>query len=330
MAAIGTDNPTLLDVAKMLDSSGRLTRIVNLMKQKSPIIEDAVWTEANGRTKHVVTSVVGLPTPSWGRINKGVARSKHKDAQYDETMGLLESSSEADARLQSVYGSKFAAYRAKLDDHHMLALVQELETGLLYHSTTTTPERLNGMGVRYDSTTQQSGGSQIVLCDAAASGSDQTSAWFITWGEDATHCIYPEGSMAGIKSTDMGLQQALDGSSNPYPAFVTYHEWWPGLVVEDYRQNVRVANIDTSAISASGTNLVEALIRGYNKIHTPTARTRLYVNRTVNTYLHLQSRKEMINNPAVVREFEGKPVMTFMGIPVRVSDAILSTESVIS
>ena len=54
------------------------------------------------------------------------------------------------------------------------------------------------------------------------------------------------------------------------------------------------------------------------------------MNRTVQTYLHLQSRKEMINNPAVVKEFEGRPVLTFMGVPVRVSDAILSTESVIS
>lgn len=329
MAAIGVDNPTLLDVAKTLDSSGRLARIVNLMKQRSPIIEDAVWTEANGRVKHTVTSIVGLPTPSWGRINKGVATSKHKTAQYDETMGLLESASEADVRLMDVYGSKFAAYRSSLDDQHLLGLAQELETGVIYHSTGLTPEKLNGLAVRYDATTQLSGGSQVILCDGSPSGSDQTSAWFITWGEDATHMIYPEGSMAGIKSEDMGKVDVSDGT-NSYPAFKTYHRWWPGLVVEDYRQNVRVCNIDTSAISASGTNLVEGLIRGYHQIHTPTSRTRLYVNRTVATYLHLQSRKEFVNNPSVVKSFEGREVLTFMGIPVRVSDAILSTEAVVS
>lgn len=330
MAAIGADNPTLLDVAKMLDSQGRLARVVNLMKQRSPIVEDAVWLPSNGIMKHTVTSTVGLPSPTWGRINKGIATGKHKDDQYEETLGMMESASEIDARVKRVHGSRFAAYREKMDMNHQLAMVQELESAILYHSSASAVERVNGLAPRYDSSANQSGGSQVIKSDAAAAGSDQTSAWWVKWGEDACHMVYPDTASAGINMEDMGLVELEDASGAKYPGFKTYFNWICGVVVEDYRQIVRVCNIDTSALSASGTNIVEALIKGYHKIQNPEGgRLRLYVNRTLNTFLHLQARKESVNNPAILTTIEGKPVMTFMGYPVRVTDAILDTEAIV-
>ena len=112
MAAIGDAAPTLLDIAKTIDPNGRLAQVVQLMKQRSAIVEDATWMEGNMPTGHRVTSMVGLPSPTWNRVNKGVATGKHKTAQYDEACGLLEAASEVDARLQDIYGGdKFAAYR---------------------------------------------------------------------------------------------------------------------------------------------------------------------------------------------------------------------------
>lgn len=332
MAAIGADNPTLLDIAKGVDPNGRLAKVVNLMKQRSSIVEDAVWMEGNMPTGHRVTSTVGLPSASWNRVNKGVATSKHKDSQYDEACGLLESASEVDARLQRIYGAdKFAAYRSRMDMAHQLNMVQTLEEAFFYQTTSSTPESLNGLTPRYDVTTAESGGAQIIKADSGASGADQTSAWFVKWGEDATHCIYPQGSMGGLESKDMGLVELEDVAGAKYPGYKTYHSWMPGLVVNDYRQNVRVCNIDTGALAASGTNIIEALIRGYSQIQNPDGgRLRLYMNRTLFTFLHLQTRKEAIANPAVVTVVEGKPVMTFMGIPVRISDSIRITEAVVS
>ncbi len=331
MAAIGVDNPTLLDVAKTLDASGNVARVVNLMKQQSPLVEDAVWMEGNLPTGHQVTSTVGLPSPTWNRVNKGIATGKHQDAQYTEACGLLEAASEVDDRLRDIYGAGFAAYRAKMDQNHQLAMVQELETAIIYHSTTAAPERINGLAARYDATTRPSGGSQIIKADASPSGSDQTSVWLIKWAEDACHMIYPKESMAGLKSKDMGLVELEDANGAKYPGWKTYHTWKPGLVVADYRQVVRVCNIDTSALSASGTNLVEAMIRAYHQIQNRNGgRLAFYCNRTVSTFLHLQSRKEAVNNPAVVTAIEGKPVMTFLGVPVRQTDAILNTEAIVS
>lgn len=331
MAAIGTDNPTLYDVARALDSKGRLTRVVNLMKQRSSIVEDAVWTPANGNTKHTVTSVVGLPSPVWGRINKGVATTKHKEAQYEESIGMLEDASEIDARIKRVEGANFAAYRSRRDEMKQVAMAQALETALFYQSTTASPESINGLSPRYDATTQPSGGAQIIKADASPSGSDQTSAWFVKWGEDATHMVYPDGASAGIDMKDMGEVELEDAAGAKYPGYKTYLNWLVGLVVEDFRQNVRVCNIDTSALSASGTNIVEALVRGYHRIQNPEGgRLRLYMNRTLAVFFQLQARKEGINNPVLTTVIEGKPMMTFMGVPIRITDSITDTEAIVS
>ncbi|MCU0701849.1 MAG: hypothetical protein MUC96_35545, partial [Myxococcaceae bacterium] len=254
-----------------------------------------------------------------------------ENSQYDEACGMLESASQVDARLRRIHGANFAAYRAQQDQLHKLAMLQELETGVLYHSTGTDPRRLNGFTPRYDSTTRPSGGSQVIRCDAAASGADQTSAWLIKWAEDACYMIYPPSSMGGIKSEDMGLVDVRDASGLTYPAFKTYHSWEPGLVIEDYRQVCRVCNIDTGSLAANGSNIIEAMIRAYHQIQNPNGgRLRWYVNRTVATFLHLQSRAGGINNPAVVTQYEGRPMLTFLEIPVRVTDSILTTEAVVS
>jgi hypothetical protein len=331
MAAIGTDNPTLFDVARAKDSKGRLTRIVNLMKQRSSIVEDAVWLPANGNMKHTVTSVVGLPSPVWGRINKGIATTKHKEAQYEETMGMMEDASEIDARIKRIEGPNFAAYRARADDNKQLAMVQTLETAVIYQTTVAQPEAINGLAPRYDVTTQPSGGAQIIKADSGASGSDQTSAWYVKWAEDACHMIYPEDGNMGIETKDMGEVELEDAAGAKYPGYKTYFNWIAGLVVEDYRQVVRVCNIDTGALSPSGTNIVEALVRGYHRIQNPEGgRLRLYMNRTLMTFLHLQARKEGIANPVLTTVIEGRPVMTFMGVPIRLTDSILDTEAVVS
>jgi hypothetical protein len=55
-------------------------------------------------------------------------------------------------------------------------------------------------------------------------------------------------------------------------------------------------------------------------------RTVIYANRVVRTYLDLQAMNKT-NVLLRIEEFDGKPVTTFRGIPVRTCDAILSNEA---
>jgi len=52
----------------------------------------------------------------------------------------------------------------------------------------------------------------------------------------------------------------------------------------------------------------------------------IYCNRVIRTYLDLQAMNKT-NVLLRIEEFEGKPITTFRGIPVRTYDAILNTEA---
>jgi hypothetical protein len=112
------------------------------------------------------------------------------------------------------------------------------------------------------------------------------------------------------------------------------------LVLRDWRYVVRICNIDVTALTGvSAANLINLLIRGLYRL--PTApvsattiqtsdtpevranmgRTVIYANRVVRTYLDLQAMNKT-NVLLRIEEFDGKPITTFRGIPVRTCDAI--------
>ena len=62
------------------------------------------------------------------------------------------------------------------------------------------------------------------------------------------------------------------------------------------------------------------------KLHKIKSGLRIYTNRTGATYLDILA-QDKTNVNLTYREFAGKPVTTFRGIPVRVTDALLETEA---
>ena len=96
---------------------------------------------------------------------------------------------------------------------------------------------------------------------------------------------------------------------------------------------------------ASAANLFNALIRAVHRIPTMPStasteqrtdapgggqmsmgRAAIYCNRTVRTYLDIQA----LNKTNVLLRFDewdGKPITTFRGIPIRTVDQLLSTEA---
>jgi hypothetical protein len=188
------------------------------------------------------------------------------------------------------------------------------------------------------------------VIDAGGTGSDNTSIWIVTWGSDTTCGITPSGKPTGLQHNDMGKQRVQDVSQTfatgaYYWAWVDHYKWELGLAVRDWRYNVRIANIDVSDLSTvNAANIINAIVRGLNRLPTtsggPTStttsdapsiqgamgRTVIYCNRTVKTYLELQAMNKT-NVLLSLGEYNGKPITTFRGIPVRTVDAILNNET---
>lgn len=336
MSVLATDKLTLNDWAKYTDPNGAIPAIVEMLTQRNSFLEDAVFEEANGPTSHRFVSRTALPSVSggWRQYNQGVVPGKSKTDQVDEAIGMLDAMSHIDKALARLGGSN-NALRAAEDKAFLAALSNEVESGIIYNSVKTNPEKFLGLSPRLDATAGNPASGQILKHTAAPVGSDQTSIWLVSWSPETVFCIFPKGSQAGINATDMGDQLWEDTSGSvparKYPALVTHWTWQIGLCVKDWRYLVRGCNIDTSAILGTNDDLVPLMINMYTQLaDTKTGKLVYYCNRKVYTNLWLQARNAVKNSTLSVEMVEGKPVLMFQGIPVKVSDAILNTEAIIA
>jgi hypothetical protein len=235
-----------------------------------------------------------------------------------------------DCALARLNGNE-AAFRASEDRPFLAALANEAEASIIYASNaTTTPEEILGLSPRFPSADNASStGGQVV--DAGSDDAANTSIWFIVWGEDGAHLIYPKGSTAGIVTKDMGEQLIADGASNAgatFRAYVTEYEWSFGVCVRDYRNVVRIGGIEVDDTASTADTIVPNMIEAYYKLNNPMAgKLGIYMNRWTAMKLHQQARVSVKSSTLGLSNYEGKEIVTFMGHPIRISDAILNTEA---
>lgn len=331
MATINAGLPTLQDITSRMAPDGSIDNIVELLSQQNAFLQDAVWEEGNLPTGTQFTSRKALPGSTWRRYNEGTAVTKSKTDQVVETCAMLTQLAKVDSKLANL-GGNAPAYRASENKAYIMGLSNDLETALIYASQKTNPEKLMGFSPRLDSTTGSWGG-QVLLSTAggAASGNDQTSMWLVVWGPDTVTCMFPKGQKGGLEEKDRGEELTRDASNNEFYSWVTEYCWNVGLCVKDARYLVRLANIDTSGISATGNLLIQDMIRMVHQAKDlKSGRAAIYCNRFVDTYLHLQALDSTKNSTLSIENIGGQPVTHFLGIPVRMTEAITNTESPVS
>jgi hypothetical protein len=351
MATYGQYVLTLSDWAKRLDPDGKTAAIAELLAQTNPILDDMLFKEGNLPTGERTTIRTGLPTAYWRLLNQPVQTSKSSTAQVDESCGMLEAWSEVDKDLAELNGNT-GAFRLSEAQAFMEAMNQEMAQTVFYGNSSTAPEEFNGLDVRYNSLSATNG-ENIIQGDSGADAG-VTSIWLIVWGANTCFGIFPKGSKAGLNHEDLGLV-TVEGSTGiggtRLRAYQDRFTWKAGLVVKDWRYVARGCNIDVSDLNAASgaVDLGAMMVRMIHRIPNLNAgRAAFYVNRTVAQALDLQARASVsgnnisyasfgvvnsnhaLNGAGSYSNYEGRPVMSFRGIPVRVTDAILTTESVIS
>lgn len=332
MATLSSSFVDLIDVAKQQNPEGKIAAVIELLHQTNPILQDAMAMECNNGTAHQHTIRTGLPSVSWGRLYKGIPQSKSSTQQVTDTTGFIEALSTIDVRLLDLHSDKKAQIRLNEAMAFLESMNQEMATGMFYHDTATTPEKFKGLAARYGVIDTKGAGNQIV--DAGGEGSDNTSVWFVTWGDRQTHTLYPKGSMAGIQREDMGKQRVNDGDGNPYYVEEEKFTQHIGLAVKDWRENARIANIDVSDLAAGSVDIYKFMRQAYYKLHSRQlpagARRAIYLNSDVLEALdagaHNQGASDNFTRLRPM-EIEGKEVLTYRGIPLRETDAILNTEA---
>jgi hypothetical protein len=337
MAVLGTKNPTLLDVAKSLDPSGATADVVELLNQTNEILLDAIWTEGNLPTGHRTTIRTGLPTVIWRKLYGGVPPSKSTRAQVDEATGMLEARNEIDVDVANLNGNT-AAFRLSEANSFLEAMNETMASTLFYGDTTVNAERFTGLAPRYGTISGAPNANNIIDC--GGTGSNNCSIWLMNWGDQTVTGIFPKGSKAGIYHQDLGEIDAFDVNNNRFRAIADRWQWKCGIALKDWRYVVRAANINVSDLTTlttaptfpgvngtSAADLIQTLIRMTARIPKQgMGRPVFYVNRTIGEMLRVQALNKS-QNALSIEAAQGQITTSFLGIPIRIVDALLSTEA---
>lgn len=344
MATLTPTSMTYAQWALRMDSTGKVATLVDMLSQCNGTLDDMLAVECQSGNAYEYTQVVRLPTPTRRAYNVGIPASLAGVGKLVSTCIEYADWSKFDKSIAEL-GGQLSALRTQEDTLHMEGISQTVAADMFYGNRLTDPTQYTGFANIYNTVSTATSGIARNVLDMGGTGTDNASLWLITWGEKQIHTIFPKGTQAGLQHRDMGLLPAVDANSNEYLAYRTYLEWKIGLAIEDWRFAVRACNIDVSDLAGgSAANLINAMVRMVNRLPVqpkgvgpvqtmnesvnpiaPKA-SAFYCNRTVATAIDLQAMNKT-NVLLKMEEWNGQAVTTFRGVPIRVVDALLDSES---
>jgi hypothetical protein len=344
MATIGTTALTYADWAKRADDNFKVASIIELLSQTNEILDDMLVVEGNLPTGHKTTVRTGLPQATWRMLNSGVPNAKSTTAQIVDTCGNLETYSVIDKDIADLNGNT-AEFRLSEVRAFLEGMSQQVAATIFYGNQHTNPERFTGLAPRYSTLTAANAQTAANVLDGGGTSNTNTSLWLTTWGDMTLHGTFPKGKITGLQHKDMGEWPVADSAGNTYQAYRDHFKWEIGMVLRDWRYNVRVGNIDVAQLSGgSAANLINLMVRALYRLPTTAStasavqtsdapsikgamgRSVFYANRILRTYLDLQAMNKT-NVLLQLKEFDGKVITTFRGVPIKTCDAILNNEA---
>jgi len=323
---------TLHDWAARFGAQNQLAmqKIVELQSKTNRILDVLPFKQCNEKTQETVPVRAELPEVAWRMINKGTIPGKSKSKTESFTCGGLEALAEIDEKLLQINGNS-NAWRLSENVAYQEAMNQKMATTFFYGDEKVNPAGFTGLSAYYYDKTNQDAIWADQIIKAGGTGNSLTSLWMVGFGQDTVYGVFPEGTSAGFKYRDNGRVQLTDAAGGKYWGYQSQYNWDMGVAVRDPRYVVRVANIDTTALTADDADaFIEKLIQAYNQIENPDkCRMAIFANRKVKTYLDIVASKK--NNVRLdIDTFGGKKITHFWGVPILTCDDILNTESAIS
>lgn len=339
MAVVGDRLVTLLDVSRKTKNKA-IGDVAEVLVQKNAMLIDMPYQEMNEGTQHTEEIRSALPEVFYRRVNEAIPASKTTTEERSFGAAHVESKSQMDELVAKRGGEQNIGYnRWNQAQGHLQAHSLELAKLMVYGSPISSPRKTPGFFDYYATVNTATDETAKQVIDAGGTGSDNTSILLANWGPRNMFGIYPAGTDHGIQRIDRSPNsqkvqiQAIDIRGNQ-GSFWGYEENFildHGLVVKDYRQGGRICNIDVLNLKSgnAAADLFDMLISLVYKIDSIEDGTPvLYVNRTLQAFLHKQSRTTVGAGAGLTyQNYQGKPVLTFLDIPIRRSDAILNTEA---
>lgn len=342
--------PTLADLTSRVDAGGKMPLIAEMLSQSIAISEDMPYKEASEIGGHEFVFRTSIPAGSWRQINAGVPYSKSTTAKSRVGLGSLEDYSQVDRLLAEMSGD-IEAFREGEDVAFLEGMGQTIEQTTWYGNTAATPAEFMGLSAFYNTLTASTAQNAANVIGGGGTGSSNASIWLICWGMRTIYGLYPRGSKAGLAMEDKGdTVPGYDSLGNRFEAYTSWFRQMVGLCPEDWRYGARIANIDVTNAGLAGPNALDLfatmaqmmmlpphLSKATSNITktdapdepAPGIRPIIYCNRTVRHWMDVQAMRDR-NVLLRLTDYAGMPCDTYRGLPIKISDQLLTTEATVS
>ena len=329
---------SLLDLKLRQDPDGKIARrIIELQAKVDGALDDFQVEECNNGNTHETIVRTGLPEGTWRQLYQGVDSSKSTTAKVLETTGMLEMRSTLDVKLTGLRSGGDAAkeYRFSEEAPFRQALKRDVMSTFFYGNNSVTPSKFTGIAARFNTRNEATAATAANVIHGGGSGIDNTSIYIHTWGDLYGKLIVPAGTNAGISVRDLGESDVNDDNGKPYRALQTLYGWDLGYSLRDWQGVVRIANIDVSELTktgSTGADLGDLITQGLELLPDDAfalGKVVIYVPKIIRSFL----RRQMQNRDNVMLhwdEIAGKKVLHFDGTPIRRCDSIVLNEALVA
>ena len=332
MSTLGANNLSIHDVVRRSGPNGEYQAIAEMLQEINTLATDAPWIQGELPAGHMNTVRDSLPTFSTRQPNSsGITPSKSTTSQTLEAPEYIEAWSDTD-ELVLKYGGDSANAIASEMPAFSEAAMQTVSDRIIYGNGATTVGQVNGLAVRYNSTSATNG-RNVILGGAVGGQTDCMSIYLCEYGTGKFSLWYPKGSTGGLMVKDWGERPVSVSGATIVRRQVQF-QWGFGLAVDDWRRVVRIANIDKSLlIAGTGADLPFRLNQATHCLprNVSTGRRAFYMNRTTFLYLDDQCRNDVQTGGQLKYEkVEGQEMHTWRGIPINIFDTLTEAETAIS
>lgn len=320
-----TSTYSLVEQAKRIDPSGSQAQIVEVLNRNTGnMLAEAPWMPSNDIWTNKTTRRGTLPAGSRRKLNQRISQSVSRTTEIMDVIEMIEDYCDVDVALVDSMPSP-AIFRSGEVDAFIEGLGQTVASDVIYSDANADPDSMHGFAARMGTLDGR------FVIGASGTGSDVTSIYVTTWGQNTAHLIYPKNmaSNLGVQHTDKS-QTTSETSSGLIEVYRDHFVIRCGLVIRHPRAIGRIANIEASG--TSNTFDEDDLITLLNNMVTGPG-TRIYCNETIMTQMQIRAKdKNNVNYTAGGDDLSGMPQLRFNGVPIRKIDReiLLNTEDAIS
>lgn len=230
--------------------------LVELLDKDLGFSANAPIIEGTGTLQHSYKQRVGLPTAKGSKSGGYTTASKSDVATVVTDIVQIKTWATIPMDDYEIGGEASKQYLKEESAAHYMTIDQELERMTIYGDrASTTQDEFDGLTKFWVSPTSGAYKQNVISATAIAGQTDCTSIWLAGFGGTGIQYAYPAGSnMAGMIMRTLPTGR-VDVNASGDNRFVKDYEYGVvrGLAVPDWRNVVRISNIDTSVLNADTT-----------------------------------------------------------------------------